>query len=68
MYIDDMLISSKNQVEIEKVKVQLNQEFEMKDLGEAKKILDIEISRDRGRSKDSLTQKQYLKKVLQCLV
>ena len=37
----------------------------MKDLGEAKKILGMEIIRDRG-GKICLTQKQYLKKVLQC--
>ena len=37
----------------------------MKDLGEAKKILDTEIARDRQRGTLCLTQKQYLKKVLQ---
>ncbi|KAL5804929.1 hypothetical protein ACOSQ3_031729 [Xanthoceras sorbifolium] len=37
----------------------------MKDLGEAKKILGMEICRDRMKSKVSLSQKQYLKKVLQ---
>ncbi|KAL4272870.1 hypothetical protein GQ457_13G029760 [Hibiscus cannabinus] len=66
LYVDDMLIASKSQQEIDKLKAQLNQEFEMKDLGEAKKILGMEISRDRRRGKLCLTQKQYLKKVLQC--
>ena len=61
-----MLIASKSQNEIDKLKAQLNQEFEMKDLGEAKKILGMEISRDRPRGKLCLNQKQYLKKVLQC--
>ena len=37
----------------------------MKDLGEAKKILGMEICRDRARGKVSLSQKQYLNKVLQ---
>ena len=37
----------------------------MKDLGEAKNILGVEIARDKG-GKIFLTQKQYLKKVLQC--
>ena len=64
LYVDDMLIPSKNVEEIEKLKTQLNQEFEMKDLGNAKKILGMEITRDRGRGKVCLTQKQYLKKVL----
>ena len=66
LYVDDMLIASKSQNEIDKLKAQLNQEFEMKDLGEAKKILGMEISRDRPRGKLCLNQKQYLKKVLQC--
>ncbi|KAE8696421.1 GDSL esterase/lipase APG [Hibiscus syriacus] len=64
--VDDMLIASKSQKEIDKLNAQLNQEFEMKDLGEAKKILGMEISRDRQRGKLCLTQKQYLRKVLQC--
>ncbi|KAG8503054.1 hypothetical protein CXB51_000810 [Gossypium anomalum] len=66
LYVDDMLIASKSQKEIDKLKAQLNEEFEMKDLGEAKKILGMEISRDRQRGKLCLNQKQYLKNVLQC--
>ncbi|KAL5865755.1 hypothetical protein ACOSQ3_003269 [Xanthoceras sorbifolium] len=65
LYVDDMLIASKSQLEIERLKAQLHQEFEMKDLGEAKKILGMEISRDREKGKLCLTQSQYLKKVLQ---
>ena len=53
----------KNVEEIEKLKTRLNQEFEMKDLGETKKILDMEITRDREGGKICLTQEQYLKKV-----
>jgi len=37
----------------------------MKDLGEVKKVLSIEIERDRRSGKISLTQKGYLQKVLQ---
>ena len=59
-----MLIASKNPVEIEKLKAQLKKEFEMKDLGEAKKILGMEISRDRKLGRLCLTQTQYLRKVL----
>ena len=39
LYVDDMLIAAKSMVEINKVKTQLSGEFEMKDLGAAKKIL-----------------------------
>ena len=65
LYVDDMLIASKSKVEIEKLKIQLSQEFEMKDLGEARKILGMEISRNYSRGIVCLSQKQYLKKVLQ---
>ena len=51
LYVDDMLIAAKSQVEIDRLKVQLSKEFEMKDLGEAKKILGMEINRDRERGK-----------------
>ncbi|KAG8496699.1 hypothetical protein CXB51_007954 [Gossypium anomalum] len=47
LYVDDMLIAAKDKGEIRKVKAQLSEEFEMKDLGPAKKILGTEILRDR---------------------
>ncbi|PSS08126.1 Endonuclease [Actinidia chinensis var. chinensis] len=65
LYVDDMLIASKSKVEIDRLKAQLSREFEMKDLGEAKKILGMEIKRDRVKGTVWLTQSQYLKKVLQ---
>ena len=65
LYMDDMLIASKSKVEIDRLKAQLRTEFEMKDLGEAKKILGMEIQRDRRKGTVCLTQTQYLKKILQ---
>ena len=41
--MDDILIAAKSKAEIGKLKLQLNEEFEMKVLGEAKKILGMEI-------------------------
>ncbi|KAG8478601.1 hypothetical protein CXB51_028410 [Gossypium anomalum] len=64
LYVDDMLITAKDKGEIRKVKVQLSEEFEMKDLGLAKKILGIEILRDRKANKLHLSQKGYIEKVL----
>jgi len=65
LYIDDMLIASTNRSSIDKLRVRLLSKFEMKDLGEAKRILGVEIERDRVKGKVSLTQKAYLQKVLQ---
>ena len=56
LYTNDMLIASKSKDEIEKFKTLLNQEFEMKDLGETKKILDMEICRDIAHDKVSLSK------------
>ncbi|KAG8496862.1 hypothetical protein CXB51_008020 [Gossypium anomalum] len=64
LYVDDMLIAVKDKGEIRKVKAQLSEEFEMKDLGPAKKILGMEILRDRKASKLYLNRKGYIEKVL----
>ncbi|KAG8486257.1 hypothetical protein CXB51_019640 [Gossypium anomalum] len=71
LYVDDMLIASKSKVEIERLKTQLNFEFEMKDLGEAKKILGMEICRDRAHerlfaqlSPSTNTKQEYMLQVL----
>jgi len=60
-----MLIASKSRSAINKLKNDLSSEFEMKDPGEAKKVLGMEIERDPRSGKVSLTQKGYLQKVLQ---
>ena len=51
LYVDDMLIAVRNKIYIQNLKAQLKKEFDMKDLGETKKILSIEISRDRSIGK-----------------
>jgi len=63
LYVDDMLIAAKDKKEIAKLKAQLNNEFEM-DLGAAKKILGMEIIRERHVEKLYLSQKGYINKVL----
>jgi hypothetical protein len=65
LYVDDMLIAAKSIVEVNKLKVLLSKEFDMKDLGAAKKILGMEIRRDRGAKKLWLSQAGYVKKVLE---
>ncbi|KAH9752071.1 hypothetical protein KPL71_014550 [Citrus sinensis] len=60
-----MCVASKNRDEIERLKKQLAYEFEMKDLGDAQRILGMEIRRDKKNESVWLTQKSYLKKVLE---
>ena len=47
LYVDDVLIAAKNMSEVDKLKAKLKQEFEMKDLGTAKKILGMKIHKNR---------------------
>ncbi|GKA20789.1 retrovirus-related pol polyprotein from transposon TNT 1-94 [Tanacetum coccineum] len=49
LYVDDMLIACKSKAEIGSTKSLLKKEFNMKELGETKKILSMEIIRDRSR-------------------
>ena len=63
LYVDDILIVGKCKSEIDEMKEVLKSEFEMTDLGEAKKILGIEIKRKRPDML-MLSQEEYLRKVL----
>ena len=47
LYVDDMLIMSHDADMIQKLKMELLKTFDMKDLGSAKRILGLEIPRDR---------------------
>ncbi|GJZ97607.1 retrovirus-related pol polyprotein from transposon TNT 1-94 [Tanacetum coccineum] len=65
LYVDDMLVAGPNKDRISKLKAQLAREFKMKDLGPANKILGMQIHRDRVSRKIWLSQKSYVKKILQ---
>ncbi|KAE8657094.1 hypothetical protein F3Y22_tig00116997pilonHSYRG00993 [Hibiscus syriacus] len=65
LYVDDMLIAAKNMDDVIGLKTLLSQEFDMKDLGAVKKILGMEICRDRDSRKLWLSQWGYVKKMLE---
>ncbi|KAK2437580.1 secreted RxLR effector protein [Trifolium repens] len=65
LYVDDILMASSDKHEIQRLKEMLNGEFEMKDLGSAKRILGIDILRDRSKGELFLSQHDYLKKVVE---
>ncbi|GJY23180.1 retrovirus-related pol polyprotein from transposon TNT 1-94 [Tanacetum coccineum] len=65
LYVDDMLVAGPNKDRINKLKAQLAKEFKMKDLGPANKIIGMQIHRDRVSRKICLSQKSYVKKILQ---
>ena len=65
LYVDDMLVVGPNKDQIQELKTQLAREFDMKDLGPTNKILGMQIHRDRNNKKIWISQKNYLRKILQ---
>ncbi|KAL0444267.1 UNVERIFIED_CONTAM: Retrovirus-related Pol polyprotein from transposon TNT 1-94 [Sesamum latifolium] len=65
LYVDDMLIASSSITLIVKLQNNLSKNFEMKNLGDAKKILGMTIERNRKTSTISLNQKSYVKNVVE---
>jgi hypothetical protein len=65
LYVDVMHIATKSIVEVNKLKVLLSKEFDIKNLGVAKKILGMEIHRDKDAKRLWLSQADYVKKVLE---
>ena len=65
LYVDDMLIAGSNMQDINVLKKKLANSFVMKDLGAAKKILGMKIARDRKNHKLTLSQGEYIGKVLE---
>lgn len=63
VYVDDIIIATKNLNAIHKVKNMISSEFEIKDLNEVKQYLGIEITRDKNGI-FHLSQTKYIKKVV----
>lgn len=64
LYTYDMLMANHSKTKIQIIKDVLNKEFEMKDMGSAKRILGMEIIRNRAKKVLVLSQKSYLENVL----
>ena len=65
LYVDDMLVAGSNMQDINVLKRKLANSFAMKDLGAAKQILGMRITRDRKNHKLTLSQGDYIEKVLE---
>ncbi|CAA7027631.1 unnamed protein product [Microthlaspi erraticum] len=64
LYVDDILIASKDKKYVLELKALLSSEFEMKDLGEAKKILGMEITRDRVKGTLTISQERHVDQII----
>ena len=60
IYVDDVLICSKNKRKIQSVQKSLTDKFEMKDLGEVKEYLGINIEYDYFKNEMRLSQRKYI--------
>jgi len=64
VYVNDFLFISKSLKFIKSSKSEMSGHFKMKDLGPAKWILQIELNHDILNSITTLSQSQYIEKIL----
>ena len=65
LYVDDLLLAGNDLDAILWMKGELNKRFEMKDLGEARMCLGLEISRDRHKKILNVSQAKYTQTILE---
>jgi hypothetical protein len=64
LYVDDMLIASRDKTVIASVKAGISQKFRIKDLGRARFVLGIEIDYDMERRTLSICQQAYAEAIV----
>jgi len=65
VWVDDLLVFTKTVEEGDELARNLKDEFEVNDIGEPKMIIGIEINRDRGSRSRTISQKNYIRTVLE---
>ena len=66
LYVDDMPLAGTNSDEIANLKSKLNENFDMKDLGDASHILGMRMVWNRDKKMLFMSQLEYIGKVLKC--
>ncbi len=64
VWVDDLLIFAETVKDLDEIKRELAGLFDVKDMGKPKKIIGIEIERDRDNGTISLSQQQYIDGIL----
>ncbi|OAE26759.1 hypothetical protein AXG93_1129s1070 [Marchantia polymorpha subsp. ruderalis] len=64
LYVDDMLILAKNQSDVDECKSKWKSAFKMKDMGESKRILGMEIHGNHEQKRLWLNQGKYVRRIL----
>lgn len=62
VYVDDLLIIGQDEIGISKVKKVLDEAFRVRDLGQARYFLGVEIARSKGRI--YISQRKHIKDIL----
>ena len=65
LYVDDILITGKDSTLVEQKKNELNERFEMTDMGEISRILGMEVTRDYDEATLAITQTAYIDNILE---
>ena len=60
IYVDDMIVAASTRAMVDKLKAELLEEFEMKDLGPLRYFLGLEITRNRPKRLLHLSQTRYI--------
>jgi len=61
IFVDDLLVCGKNERKLKDIKNKLSNKFKMKDLGEVRTYLGINIKYDRNINEITLDQREYIK-------
>jgi hypothetical protein len=64
VYVDDLILVCNDQKKLLQIKKELNQKFEMKDLGELHFFMGMEVERNRDEQFLNINQIQYVKEIL----
>lgn len=65
VYVDDILIFSNDKHQIKQLKLKLQENFDMKDLGPVRKCLGFNVTRDRANGTLWLDQSDYIQRIIQ---
>ena len=64
IYVDDMLITCKSKERISQLKKNLSSEFDMTDLGRVRRILGMDIFKDKKMNRLKISQQSYLENLI----
>jgi len=65
LYVDDILLATSDLALLRETKNYLSNHFDMNDMGEASYVIGIKVHRDRFKGKLYLSQRAYIKKMLE---